>query len=278
MGRKEFWFKFDKLVENVRNSISLDDTVTFMLNVIIVFFVNLLLMCNLFSMRGILFQLETSSKISIMTVIVSSSISYLSLVYFRYKDNRKEYSKVKLDVYKDLLPMLYNNNEIIKACFVSYIERDSDNQMIKKHPIYKVWNDMQHDYRYLFIDSLLRGYMNRIFENYDQYFNYYHKAEMEINRDITLLLSKQGIKACVVKNCGSSLFDKVYRNKEVVLDDIGMMGNYNIDSKNSIINGVINIVKDNNNYNDMVKAYDLIKTLHKEVLSCIQRRILNYYW
>ena len=93
-----------------------------------------------------------------------------------------------------------------------------------------------------------------------------------------MLLSKQGIKACVVKNCGSSLFDKVHRNKEVVLDDIGMMGNYNIDSKNSIINGVINIVKDNNNYNDMVKSYDLIKTLHKEVLSCIQRRILNYYW
>ena len=278
MGRKEFWFKFDKLVENVRNSVLLYDTVTFMLNVIIVFFINVLLMCNLFSMRGILFQLETSSKISIMTVIVSSSISYLSLVYFRYKDNRKEYSKVKLDVYKDLLPMLYNNNEIIKACFVSYIERDSDNQTIKKHPIYKVWNDMLHDYRDLFIDSLLRRYINRIFENYDQYFNYYHKAEMEINRDNTLLLSKQGIKECVVKNCGSSLFDKVYRNKEVVLDDIGMMGNYNIDSKNSIINGVINIVKDNNNYNDMVKAYDLIKTLHKEVLSCIQRRILNYYW
>ena len=181
-------------------------------------------------------------------------------------------------MYKDLLPMLYNNNEIIKACFVSYIERDSDNQTIKKHPIYKVWNDMQHDYRNLFIDSLLRRSMNRIFENYDQYFNYYHKAEMEINRDITLLLSKQGIKACVVKNCGSFLFDKVYRNKEVVLDDIGMLGNYNIDSKNSIINGVINIVKDNNNYNDMVKAYDLIKTLHKEVLLCIQRRILNYYW
>lgn len=64
----------------------------------------------------------------------------------------------------------------------------------------------------------------------------------------------------------------------MVLDDIGMMGNYNIDSKNSIINVVINIVKDNNNYNDMVKAYDLIKTLHREVLSCIQRRILNYYW
>ncbi len=92
MGRKGFWFKFDKLVENVRNSVLLDDTVTFMLNVIIVFFINVLLMCNLFSMRGILFQLETSSKISIMTVIVSSSISYLSLVYFRYKDNRKEYN------------------------------------------------------------------------------------------------------------------------------------------------------------------------------------------
>ena len=35
MGRKEFWFKFDKLVENVRNSVLLYDTVTFMLNVIL---------------------------------------------------------------------------------------------------------------------------------------------------------------------------------------------------------------------------------------------------
>ena len=101
---------------------------------------------------------------------------------------------------------------------------------------------------------------------------------MEIYRDITLLLKKQGIKTCVVKNCGSSLFDKVYRSKEVVFNDIGMMGNYNVGIKNSITNDVINIVKNNNNYNDMVKVYDLIKTLHKEVLLCIQRRILNYYW
>ena len=167
MGSKEFWFRYNKMVENVRNWIPLNDTVTFMLNAIIVFFVNVLLMCNLFGARGILFQIETTSKISIMTVIVSSSISYLSLVYFRHKDNQREYSKVKLDLYKDLLPMLYNNNEIINEYFVSYIERDSDNQTIKKHPIYKVWNDIRHDYRDLFTDSLLRSYMNRIFENYD---------------------------------------------------------------------------------------------------------------
>ena len=277
MGSKDFWFKYNKLVENVRNCVSLNGLLTFELNAIIVFFINLLLMGHLFSMRGILFQLETSSKISIMTVIISSSISYLSLVYFRYKDNIKEYNKVKLDVYKDLLPMLYNNNEIINAYFVSYIERDS-NQTIKKHPIYKVWNDIQHDYRDLFVDSLLRSYMNNIFEHYEQYFNYYHKAEMEINRDITLLLKKQGIKACVVNNCGSSLFDKVYKNEEVVLNDIGRIEKYNINSKNSINNGVVNIVKNNNNYNEMVKVYDLIKKGHKEVLLCIQRRILNYYW
>ena len=62
MGSKEFWFRFDKLVENARNWVSLNDTGTFMLNVIIVFFVNVLLMCNLFGARGILFQIETSSE------------------------------------------------------------------------------------------------------------------------------------------------------------------------------------------------------------------------
>ena len=93
-----------------------------------------------------------------------------------------------------------------------------------------------------------------------------------------MLLKKQGIKTSIVNNCEMSLFDKVYRNKEVVLKDIGIMENYTIGIKNSITNGVINIVKNNNNFNDMVKVYDLIKILHKEVLSCIQIRILNYYW
>lgn len=106
--------------------------------------------------------------------------------------------------------MLYINNEIIKDHFISYIEKETNLQTIKKHPIYKLWYDIKHDYRGLLIDSLLNNYMKEIFDDYDEYFMFYKYAEDEIYDEITKVFKNNSVDTSLPRNCGCILFDCIY--------------------------------------------------------------------
>ena len=218
-------------------------------------------------------------KASIFTLVMSSSFSFITLLYFRYKDKKREYDKAKVEIYNEVLRMLYINNEIIKEYFVSCIEKETEVQTVKKHPIYKLWHDIQHDYRGLLIDSLLNNYMKEMFDGYDEYFKFYKDGEEELYNEITKIFKKNSIGTSIPQNCGCILYDSVYKQSNRIVDNLTFYGN-SIDAKKKIeINDIIvNSVKSNINYNMMIKVYNRIKDLHQKAIVFLQRKIIDYYY
>ena len=278
---KRLWRKRFILIDETINKICslthLGNSMGFMIGFFIIILVDFFATLWLFSKNGLMYNIDPTVKTSIFTLIVSSSFSFITLLYFRHKDKKREYDKVKTEIYNEVLRMFYINNEIINEHFVAYIEKDTEKQTIKRHPTYKLWHDIKHDYRSLLIDSLLNNYMNEIYDSYDEYFNFYKISENELYIEIMKILNEKHIGIRIPCNCGCILYDCVDKNSDKLVDNL-LHNNIEIKKRMEINNLIINSVKTNTNYNKMIESYNIIKNLHRKAISFLQAKILDYYY
>lgn len=267
----------DETINKICSLTHLGNSMGFIIGFFIIFLADIFAILLLFSKKGLMYNIDLTVKISIFTLVMSSSFSFITLLYFRHKDKKREYDKVKIEIYNEVLRMFYINNEIINEHFVSYIEKETERQTIIKHPIYKLWHDIQHDYRSLLVDSLLNNYMNEIFDSYDEYFNFFETSENELYIEITKILNEKHIGILIPCNCGSILYDCVDKNNDKLVDNL-LHNNIEIKKKMEINNLIINSVKTNANYNKMIETYNRIKNLHRKVISFLQAKIFDYYY
>lgn len=274
--RKRF-ILIDETINKICSLTHLGNSMGFMIGFFIIILVDSFAILWLFSKKGLMYNIDPTVKTSIFTLIVSSSFSFITLLYFRHKDKKREYDKVKTEIYNEVLRMFYINNEIINEHFVAYIEKDTEMQTIKRHPTYKLWHDIKHDYRSLLIDSLLNNYMNEIYDSYDEYFNFYKISENELYIEIMKILNEKHIGILIPSNCGCILYDCVDKNSDKLVDNL-LHNNIEIKKRMEINNLIINSVKTNTNYNKMIEAYNKIKNLHRKAISFLQAKILDYYY
>lgn len=278
MLRKRLIF-IDEIISKLYLLMNIGNGNSFLMGFLIIILVDIAIVCWLYSNKGMLYDIESTAKVSIFTLVMSSSFSFITLLYFRYKDKKREYDKVKVEIYNEVLQMLYINNEIIKDHFISYIEKETNLQTIKKHPIYKLWYDIKHDYRGLLIDSLLNNYMKEIFDDYDEYFMFYKYAEDEIYDEITKVFKNNFVDTSLPRNCVCILFDCIYKKSNNLYDNLIVYINH-LDNKKyiEIIDTIVNVVKSNVNYKKMIESYDIVKDLHQKAITFLQEKILNYYF
>lgn len=62
---------------------------SFLMGFLIIILVDIAIVCWLYSNKGMLYDIESTAKVSIFTLVMSSSFSFITLLYFRYKDKKK---------------------------------------------------------------------------------------------------------------------------------------------------------------------------------------------